>query len=59
MEKVMSKAEAPSNSINDLFTALINTFVIAFSLIGIWAFSCLVGGLFVSAGRALMPFFSV
>ena len=59
MEKVLRKEGTRRNTINDLFEAVINTFIIAFSLVGIWAFSCLIGGMLVSVGKLIMPLFSV
>jgi len=59
MDKSMAKRGSRENNVNNLFTTIMNAFIITFSLIGIWALSCLIGGLFASAGQVLTPILSI
>jgi len=59
MEKAITRNQTQTNRVTDLFTAAINTCIIAFSRVAIWPVSCPVGGLFVSAEKVLMPLYTV
>jgi hypothetical protein len=59
VEKAITKSDSESNIITELLKFAMTFFIVSVSLLSIWAFSCLVGGLFVTAGRVLKGFLTV
>ncbi len=53
VEKAVTKSDSKSNNTIDLLKFTRTFFIVSVSLLGIWAFSCLIGGLFVTVGNVL------